>query len=199
MTTTPNVPKVESAQSIEEIEEKVFPQLGERTVTHIGGNISPERQAGFRIAARLETAARNERIEKNLREQIAGRMRSPLDVTFREIAADSSVLDSMQPLSEDEGMDGKILLWQGYEGTKRPEQPKWHLSTPEYRILRTADKRLIFQRKRAQQWQTIPKFVPPPFFHRKPEDEMGSNVRASVTQDTQRNTVVTRNRNYVGV
>ena len=174
------------------------PQIGEKTQTRVGGNISALQLTGYSLAALLENGEQKERLQKNLRELVTGNKLSPLSVTFRDIAKDSSILDRMQPLDETPGMEGNVLMWDGVEGQKRESAPKWHLSTPRHRVLRRPNGTYLYQKLAGQVWKNELCFTLPPFFRRAEEEVMGSNVRAQVSQDRQGQTVIRRNESFTG-
>lgn len=88
-------------------------------------------------------------------------MISPLDITFAEIVL-SPEIARKNPLSKKRDINGKILLWEGYE--------KAHdCKTPLYRLYEDAQGNFKYYRfnKQTNAWISVPKFeVKKPYFRR---------------------------------
>lgn len=135
---------------------KISLQLGERDRIKKGSNISPEMMEQQEVRDVKEQVDTLHRRIDNLHSYADGKL-SPLAVTYGDIVADVSILDRMLPLNPEPDMDGKLLLWEGWQ---KPAASIWSTGDRTRgklcRVLQTAEGYRVFCFLKERTWEKFP-------------------------------------------
>lgn len=173
-----------------------FPQLGERTRTHIGGNISEEQHELNVIKAEIERREEEERRAASLRQQVLGEKVSCLLVNYNDICDDYDILNRMQPMAKSPDIFGNLLLWEGRERFDckgcRFEFGRCGdcLRSRQCRIFQDKNETKVYQKMVNKAWSTVDPFTRPEVRMSKAAKATGAGSVALVTQSTAGSTVV---------
>jgi hypothetical protein len=172
------------------------PQLGERTRTHVGGNVTEAQHELNVFKAEIERRTEEARRIKSLRQQILGEKISPLLVTYKDICEDHDILGRMQYLSKDPDVFGKSLLWEGRERFDckgcRDELGRCSdcLRSRPCRIFVTSGGHKVWQKMINKSWTSVDPFTMPQVRMSKAAKATGATSVALVTQDTAGGTIL---------
>jgi hypothetical protein len=182
------------------------PQLGEVLRTRLGGNLTESFAIMQNIRAQIEAIQETARVQAILEQHADGKI-SPLAVQYMDIVKCPEILDYVTPISREPDVDGKVILWEGYQrkggdmsSGMRGDRGQLH------RVVQHANGRRVFCRwnnrdgawviceGRDKKGNKIPNFFPPLGFARaKNEDwaDVGTNT-VSRTVMTPKGDTVTR-------
>ena len=180
------------------------PQIGETLRTRLGGNLTESFAIMQNIRAQIEEITEAARVQAILEQHADGKI-SPLAVQYTDIVKCREILDYVTPVSREADVDGKVVLWEGYQRAggdmmtgMRGDRGQLH------RVIQHANGARTFCRwnNRDQCWvicegrdsrgNKIPNFFPPlGFARRKNEDwqDVGANTVGRTVMNSKGETV----------
>jgi len=101
-------------------------------------------------------------------------MRSPLEIRYDEVVKNPGICRE-NPMSSTPGIDGSILLWEGFENHNNKQSPM-------YRVFLMKNGLFQFKKlnKMYNEWRIINRLEPIRFFRRKKENVPEGRIRIEV-------------------
>lgn len=90
------------------------PQIGETFSKRIGGNLTESFRIMQDIRAQIEAIQETARVQAVLQQHMNGKI-SALSVQYMDIVKCPEILDYVTPISREPDIEGKIILWEGYQ------------------------------------------------------------------------------------
>jgi len=121
-----------------------IPQIGETIRNRVGSNLSASFAIMQEIRTIMEQVNETARVQAILQQHLDGKV-SALAIQYGDIVKCPEILDFVTPISREPDIDGKVILWEGYQ---RPAGNPLHGSRGErgqlHRVIQHANGHRVF-------------------------------------------------------